>query len=751
MANPRLLPESKTADSHDIDSCVVDDIEAEIARTPLKKNFDRTQKFNDAIRQLEKRVSADEFKVINKWVEKLTKRDTIFSHALLHFLMKEFEKEDEIVRNALTSLGTNIFLAIGEMYRKIFLMSQVTRLEEQNREASARGRVVFQKLGEVQQGAEKLPLDSNVRMQLAEFERRAYQENLDTFFENTLSYEQHNAKNKWAQFESQLAIVNNVQDIESAKEKLRVFYQAIKDKLSHYQKDDKKNTLVEPFMALLSQQNNLQRYASIEFQVEQYEDQCSKLLAMIPEIKCFDKQTLNDAFPKQNPFPFSAIQLAIIAKKPWFRSSEWDVLEECAKTIDEEWDVLLEGLSGINKISLQDHLGHIQEYLKEINELKAQCKQQIDKLTNYKKQLEVYYNANCQALNAHIRQKFLSYKKRNEWEALIRFCEEKLIILDGIQPEKVVERNNTKLRQPQSQQRIRLEDKPAHTTPQELIGIIKKFEEDAQRTLKKYDEAKQVLDGGSSFEAIKNVQIVLEELKEIQARKVFYKLSGPIPLEAAVPQPIGSMIHNVFGDSRHDQVVQDLKTAFVTKNAAIEGCLRLEKKFQDVHKTVVQCVLLERIHAIIAALFDQRNLPFLNQLVTFRSQYQVNDVQVPHGFAAIYQQVSQPIDPQADRRAILMAQLRSISFIAAGKEQETQRSCCQFFRKKLTSNAYAFLATISGLVASVEAYGNLSQIIADIDDFQSSLNSVGNRSGSIFIDIRDRVALPAVAVPHYSP
>lgn len=641
-----------------------------------------------------------------------------------------------------------VLIAIAETYRRFSVLTQIELVEAKNRDAAEKRDSVTKDLQLLEkQKNEIVELIERYKVELSELVQKEQKatEVVWALFDNDLKLTTDFLETKWLGLEKN--IEHSVEEMTLKRELSwqRKIIEDAKKKLENVVQESKDEKLLEQFNKKYRSQWDI--FFSLDFKLDQQVDQIKKMLhSLIPLEKMPELLTQACGFIEKyllpDVFPFNEIQAAISAQKSWVRSEpHWNNLEEYAKKIYIKWARLLNGHRILGGRGVWERIAYVEKGEKEQENLKKRCAQITSDLEGFKIEVLQAYNDFCKKINAIARAAFQKYKMKNQWQALIKQCDERLKILDAMDVKNIIARNQ--VRQPAKPRASSVDEMPS-TQREEVVQAVKQFELNVLAETKKLDGVKNELKLGLNqeskepnfvlaLEQYKKFQIAVSSARRIQEEKYSYVLPGPIKVMGL---GLDLAVVNVLGEDKESPV---LKRALWTKKAELEDALRAADVFLKQNKEKIQEMLFDNLLAIIAGLFSDQNLKFLQDQVYIRSRSSVKNIQVPQGFAMIYEASTQTRGPSQRR-------LEEVIKIATQKDNEGQGGCFSFFRKNSTRSAYAAIAKLKLLINDIQNYTDLGQLGVRVDRFKEELAQIGDVKNNHFI-----LATAPSAIASFSP
>ncbi|MHB1946884.1 MAG: hypothetical protein ACYCQI_02070 [Gammaproteobacteria bacterium] len=252
---------------------------------------------------------------------------------------------------------------------------------------------------------------------------------------------------------------------------------------------------------------------------------------------------------------------------------------------------------------------------------------------------------------------------------------------------------------------------------------VVKFSQDADRESKNLLSATLELSKTASVLACRNYLTALSSSLDIKkfAENYIYRIEEKRTQLSIKGTGLAKAVVNIISDHDDKRSLQDdIATANSKLNDAIEKAEAIKNKVTEVQQAQFDLLL-----NMIAELFLEQNLRFLNNQVTIRSCTTVNGVQVPQGFKEIY-------DVLNNHRLSRFDRLNQIIAIANRKNAET--SCCvSFFRKATTSVAYQTIARLNVLANDINNFTNLDNIATRIHTFKTALVGIADSQQRHFV------------------
>lgn len=265
-------------------------------------------------------------------------------------------------------------------------------------------------------------------------------------------------------------------------------------------------------------------------------------------------------------------------------------------------------------------------------------------------------------------------------------------------------------------------DEPSEAEAKLKQDVVK-FSQDAERESKNLSGATIELSNNASVPACQQFLTALSSSKAVKKSAENYIFRVEDKHSQLSIKGIGlakAVTNNIKDPARQRSLQESITTANQKLDEVIQKAEAIESKIAEVQRAQFDVLL-----NMIAELFLEQNLHFLNNLVTFRSRKTVNGVQVPKGFKEIH-------DVLNNHELSRFERLNRIITIAAGKNTET--GCCvSFFRKPTTNIIYQTISRLNVLAADINAFTNLEHLETRINKFKTTLVGVTDSKQRHFV------------------
>ncbi|MHB1948713.1 MAG: hypothetical protein ACYCQI_11450 [Gammaproteobacteria bacterium] len=464
-------------------------------------------------------------------------------------------------------------------------------------------------------------------------------------------------------FKLSLSRLTDEKLVRQAIEEHKAFFSCEINKLSSYLEESKEEKSILPRFAntFSSELKEFPELAqSFTEEIKKIEDD-KKLIAEIDLTATDLSAAFNLGIP--DPFPYTEFEKAINAQKNplhalWWEK-EWDDLKAFAKTIYIEWDRLRD------EKNFQERIRVIERNAHEYSKLKRYFEDHINALSTLRAALNDEKNEFCRNINAQIREAFLRYKAKEDWEKMLRQCNVELKQLDKLEAKQIVAENIVRLRLPMP--RVEIDEKKLTPSSAQFKLATELKNVGAKCTNKT-----------CRFTDFKNLQKAAAEAKLIIEKK-------------DIPEENKSDLINTF---------ENVKIC-ITENTIL-----------------IQNTLFATVLALIKEVLNPHNIGrFWAKQIGVYSSHTIGAIQVPNGVQRIYANL-----PTIANAPSLM------KLIDIADERIKDSGCFTFFmRKPGTTNIYQQLRNLRGIIDDIYHYKNLDGITQGIDAAIIKLRGFGLR------------------------